>query len=212
MILYFLVKHMMYFLNNNKKEIYPQFLLREIRNCSIYRKPLRLLVIVAIVLLLKRKINYQSVHSTNGPRVSGGLSCPVIVLSLHTCGTVSWEGGYACIHTHHRLGQASALAEIGSQKQYFTTSLFNYRLKSESCCLLPSSPQHQKQVRVTWITKEWPQMQYSEAVKGLLLGVYNLLGVTKNIPSHSSSPSLPSLPFLPHRHSLLTLYHPILSS
>lgn len=48
MVLYFLLKHMVYFLHGKKKKekkIYPQLLLGKIRNCSIYRKPQRLLLL-----------------------------------------------------------------------------------------------------------------------------------------------------------------------
>ena len=57
---------------------------------------------LAIVLLLKRKINYQNIHRQMGPP-----SYAMVALSPHTSGTGSWEG-VPYVHAHHRLGQVSA--------------------------------------------------------------------------------------------------------
>jgi len=118
-----------------KRETYPQLLLAEIRNCSIHRKPLRLFVMLAIVLLLKRKINYQSVHGKWAHCLVPWVPCP------HT--PVGQVLGKEC-HTYMLItGLARCLhCGEGFQKQDFTNFPFRHRFETESCCFLASSPQY----------------------------------------------------------------------
>lgn len=158
MVLYLLMKHMIYFLNEKKKDTYPQLLLGEI-NYGFYWKPLRLFIIIVMVLLFKREIDCWSaqckrVHCLRRVILCHWLSCPCILVG-------QCPGKLLNIYKH-TTGLANGLHLVESfPETVFTTFPFTHMFKEESCCLLASSPQNQKYVRVMWITEEWPQLQYS---------------------------------------------------
>lgn len=157
MVLYLLMKHMIYFLNEKKRHLSP---------VVAWRNKLWFLLETSEAIyyychgtIIQERNTLLECTVQTGPLSQEGYLVPLTVLSLHTGRTVS--GKLRNIYKH-TIGLANGLHLVESfPETVFTTFPFTHMFKEESCCLLASSPQNQKYVRVMWITEEWPQLQYS---------------------------------------------------
>lgn len=105
MVLYFLVKHMICFLNEKKKKDLSTIVAW--RNKLVSTGNLRGCFFLLSQYYYLRQKAHWSVHGANGSPVSGEFSCAVTVSSLHASRTASPEG-LPDIRAHHRLGQGSS--------------------------------------------------------------------------------------------------------